>query len=198
MSSWNRERTAASYVALGASFFVGCLLPLMSVAACGVAALSCSLPSQAALAELALEVPMSQACGLRKGLWSQRPLWVYNLSLNSSLLMSFCSLFFFFFAELLQRGATTITNLEGWVGHPLNPIGCLFLTLTEACRLEEESCLEISGTEHSSWLPSQWLQLNRAQRADPGYRAWLGTSPLSGFAGAARAELQCRDGESVP
>ncbi|KFP33641.1 Zinc finger SWIM domain-containing protein 5, partial [Colius striatus] len=46
--------------------------------------------------------------------------------------------------ELLQRGATTITNLEGWVGHPLNPIGCLFLTLTEACRLEEENCLEIS------------------------------------------------------
>uniref|UniRef100_A0A8C0ZFQ3 Zinc finger SWIM-type containing 5 n=1 Tax=Cyanistes caeruleus TaxID=156563 RepID=A0A8C0ZFQ3_CYACU len=41
--------------------------------------------------------------------------------------------------ELLQRGATTITNLEGWVGHPLNPIGCLFLTLTEACRLEEEN-----------------------------------------------------------
>ncbi|POI31258.1 hypothetical protein CIB84_004991, partial [Bambusicola thoracicus] len=48
--------------------------------------------------------------------------------------------------ELLQRGATTITNLEGWVGHPLNPIGCLFLTLTEACRLEEENCLEISDT----------------------------------------------------
>ncbi|KAF4797117.1 hypothetical protein TURU_076371 [Turdus rufiventris] len=51
--------------------------------------------------------------------------------------------------ELLQRGATTITNLEGWVGHPLNPIGCLFLTLTEACRLEEENCLEISDTGDS-------------------------------------------------
>uniref|UniRef100_A0A8C3XSB7 Zinc finger SWIM-type containing 5 n=1 Tax=Chelydra serpentina TaxID=8475 RepID=A0A8C3XSB7_CHESE len=46
--------------------------------------------------------------------------------------------------KLLQRGATTITNLEGWVGHPLNPVGCLFLTLTEACRLEEENGLEIS------------------------------------------------------
>ncbi|XP_061488765.1 zinc finger SWIM domain-containing protein 5 isoform X2 [Rhineura floridana] len=46
--------------------------------------------------------------------------------------------------ELLQRGATTITNLESWVGHPLNPIGCLFLTLTEACRVEDENCLEIS------------------------------------------------------
>ncbi|KAM7161448.1 zinc finger SWIM domain-containing protein 5 isoform 2-T2 [Macrochelys suwanniensis] len=49
--------------------------------------------------------------------------------------------------ELLQRGATTITNLEGWVGHPLNPVGCLFLTLTEACRLEEENGLEISGIQ---------------------------------------------------
>uniref|UniRef100_U3JR58 Zinc finger SWIM-type containing 5 n=1 Tax=Ficedula albicollis TaxID=59894 RepID=U3JR58_FICAL len=51
--------------------------------------------------------------------------------------------------KLLQRGATTITNLEGWVGHPLNPIGCLFLTLTEACRLEEENCLEISDAGDS-------------------------------------------------
>uniref|UniRef100_A0A8D0GG82 Zinc finger SWIM-type containing 5 n=2 Tax=Sphenodon punctatus TaxID=8508 RepID=A0A8D0GG82_SPHPU len=51
--------------------------------------------------------------------------------------------------ELLQRGATTITNLEGWVGHPLNPVGCLFLTLTEACRLEEENCLEVSDASDS-------------------------------------------------
>uniref|UniRef100_A0A8C6KWP7 Zinc finger, SWIM-type containing 5 n=1 Tax=Nothobranchius furzeri TaxID=105023 RepID=A0A8C6KWP7_NOTFU len=29
--------------------------------------------------------------------------------------------------ELLQRGATSTTNLEGWVGHPLDPIGCLIL-----------------------------------------------------------------------
>uniref|UniRef100_A0A8C2X797 Zinc finger, SWIM-type containing 5 n=1 Tax=Cyclopterus lumpus TaxID=8103 RepID=A0A8C2X797_CYCLU len=33
--------------------------------------------------------------------------------------------------ELLQRGVTSTTNLEGWVGHPLDPIGCLFTTLTE-------------------------------------------------------------------
>uniref|UniRef100_A0AAX7W6I9 ZSWIM4-8 C-terminal domain-containing protein n=1 Tax=Astatotilapia calliptera TaxID=8154 RepID=A0AAX7W6I9_ASTCA len=33
--------------------------------------------------------------------------------------------------ELLQRGVTSTTNLEGWVGHPLDPIGCLFITLTE-------------------------------------------------------------------
>ncbi|XP_008107765.2 zinc finger SWIM domain-containing protein 5 isoform X1 [Anolis carolinensis] len=51
--------------------------------------------------------------------------------------------------ELLQRGATTITNLESWVGHPLNPIGCLFLTLTEACRVEDENCLEISDAGDS-------------------------------------------------
>uniref|UniRef100_A0A7N6C4V8 SWIM-type domain-containing protein n=1 Tax=Anabas testudineus TaxID=64144 RepID=A0A7N6C4V8_ANATE len=36
--------------------------------------------------------------------------------------------------ELLQRGVTSTTNLEGWVGHPLDPIGCLFTTLTETCR----------------------------------------------------------------
>ncbi|XP_029395575.1 zinc finger SWIM domain-containing protein 5 isoform X2 [Mus pahari] len=47
--------------------------------------------------------------------------------------------------ELLQRGTTTITNLEGWVGHPLDPIGCLFLTLTEACRLNDDSYMEMSG-----------------------------------------------------
>uniref|UniRef100_A0A8C7Y2R5 Zinc finger, SWIM-type containing 5 n=1 Tax=Oryzias sinensis TaxID=183150 RepID=A0A8C7Y2R5_9TELE len=37
-------------------------------------------------------------------------------------------------ALLLQRGVTSTTNLEGWVGHPLDPIGCLFITLTETCR----------------------------------------------------------------
>ncbi|XP_010611707.1 zinc finger SWIM domain-containing protein 4 isoform X1 [Fukomys damarensis] len=41
--------------------------------------------------------------------------------------------------ELLQKGITCITNTEGWVGHPLDPIGCLCRALLEACRLEEES-----------------------------------------------------------
>ncbi|XP_049644492.1 zinc finger SWIM domain-containing protein 4 [Suncus etruscus] len=41
--------------------------------------------------------------------------------------------------ELLQKGSTCITNTEGWVGHPLDPIGCLCRALLEACRLEEES-----------------------------------------------------------
>lgn len=66
------------------------------------------------------------------------------------------------FPELLQRGTTTITNLEGWVGHPLDPIGCLFLTLTEACRLNDDSYLEASGMGVSlvqarpalAWQPS--------------------------------------------
>ncbi|XP_043941836.1 zinc finger SWIM domain-containing protein 5 [Protopterus annectens] len=48
--------------------------------------------------------------------------------------------------DLLQRGVTTITNLEGWVGHPLDPIGCLFATLTEACKLEDENCMDASDT----------------------------------------------------
>ncbi|XP_016882644.1 zinc finger SWIM domain-containing protein 4 isoform X3 [Homo sapiens] len=42
-------------------------------------------------------------------------------------------------AELLQKGSTCITNTEGWVGHPLDPIGCLCRALLEACRLEEET-----------------------------------------------------------
>uniref|UniRef100_A0A3Q1H563 Zinc finger SWIM-type containing 6 n=1 Tax=Acanthochromis polyacanthus TaxID=80966 RepID=A0A3Q1H563_9TELE len=33
--------------------------------------------------------------------------------------------------ELLHRGITSVTNLEGWVGHPLDPIGTLFSTLLE-------------------------------------------------------------------
>ncbi|XP_006874339.1 PREDICTED: zinc finger SWIM domain-containing protein 4 [Chrysochloris asiatica] len=42
-------------------------------------------------------------------------------------------------SELLQKGSTCITNTEGWVGHPLDPIGCLCRALLEACRLEEET-----------------------------------------------------------
>ncbi|XP_074994264.1 zinc finger SWIM domain-containing protein 6 isoform X4 [Calonectris borealis] len=39
----------------------------------------------------------------------------------------------------LHRGVTSITNLEGWVGHPLDPIGTLFSSLMEACRVDDES-----------------------------------------------------------
>ncbi|XP_075695449.1 zinc finger SWIM domain-containing protein 6 [Rhinoderma darwinii] len=40
--------------------------------------------------------------------------------------------------ELLHKGVTSITNLEGWVGHPLDPIGTLFSSLMEACRVDDE------------------------------------------------------------
>lgn len=39
--------------------------------------------------------------------------------------------------------------MEGWVGHPLDPIGTLFSTLTESGRVGEEgsnTCLDLSGT----------------------------------------------------
>uniref|UniRef100_A0AAR2KVA9 ZSWIM4-8 C-terminal domain-containing protein n=1 Tax=Pygocentrus nattereri TaxID=42514 RepID=A0AAR2KVA9_PYGNA len=45
-------------------------------------------------------------------------------------------------SELLQRGMTSTTNLEGWVGHPLDPIGCLFATLTETCRVEDDNAMD--------------------------------------------------------
>uniref|UniRef100_A0A8C1TRX8 Zinc finger, SWIM-type containing 5 n=2 Tax=Cyprinus carpio TaxID=7962 RepID=A0A8C1TRX8_CYPCA len=45
-------------------------------------------------------------------------------------------------SELLQRGMTNTTNLEGWVGHPLDPIGCLFATLTETCRVEDDNTMD--------------------------------------------------------
>ncbi|XP_019724913.1 zinc finger SWIM domain-containing protein 5 isoform X1 [Hippocampus comes] len=49
--------------------------------------------------------------------------------------------------ELLQRGVTTTTNLEGWVGHPLDPIGCLFTTLTETCRVDDDSAMDTGDGE---------------------------------------------------
>lgn len=49
-------------------------------------------------------------------------------------------------AELLQKGYTYITNKEGWVGHPLDPIGCLCRALLEACRVEEETLALYPGT----------------------------------------------------
>lgn len=41
---------------------------------------------------------------------------------------------------------TSTTNLEGWVGHPLDPIGCLFTTLTETCRLDDDLTMDTGGT----------------------------------------------------
>lgn len=51
-------------------------------------------------------------------------------------------------SELLHKGHTSITNMEGWVGHPLDPIGTLFSTLTESGRAGDEgtnTCLDLSG-----------------------------------------------------
>uniref|UniRef100_A0A8C2HM71 Zinc finger SWIM-type containing 6 n=1 Tax=Cyprinus carpio TaxID=7962 RepID=A0A8C2HM71_CYPCA len=41
--------------------------------------------------------------------------------------------------DLLHKGVTSITNLEGWVGHPLDPIGTLFSTLMETGRGDEDT-----------------------------------------------------------
>nr|XP_046230430.1 zinc finger SWIM domain-containing protein 6 [Scatophagus argus] len=54
--------------------------------------------------------------------------------------------------ELLHKGATSVTNLEGWVGHPLDPIGTLFSTLMEAARGSEDGAtvlLDFSGSQGS-------------------------------------------------
>uniref|UniRef100_A0A673YR92 Zinc finger SWIM-type containing 6 n=1 Tax=Salmo trutta TaxID=8032 RepID=A0A673YR92_SALTR len=40
--------------------------------------------------------------------------------------------------ELLHKGMTSVTNMEGWVGHPLDPIGTLFSTLLDTGRGDEE------------------------------------------------------------
>lgn len=58
-------------------------------------------------------------------------------------------------AELLQKGSTCITNMEGWVGHPLDPIGCLCRALLEACHLEEETLAIYPGT-HTGGPLRRW------------------------------------------
>ncbi|XP_056452154.1 zinc finger SWIM domain-containing protein 5 [Gadus chalcogrammus] len=49
--------------------------------------------------------------------------------------------------ELLHRGLTSTSTLEGWVGHPLDPIGCLFATLTETCRMDDDSGMDTGEGE---------------------------------------------------
>lgn len=49
---------------------------------------------------------------------------------------------------------TSITNLEGWVGHPLDPIGTLFSTLMESARGVEESSADFSGTHKRNTIPN--------------------------------------------
>ncbi|KAL1266144.1 hypothetical protein QQF64_001819, partial [Cirrhinus molitorella] len=56
--------------------------------------------------------------------------------------------------DLLHKGVTSITNLEGWVGHPLDPIGTLFSTLMETGRGDEDGSqggfLDFSASTMSS------------------------------------------------
>ncbi|MEQ2213814.1 hypothetical protein XENOCAPTIV_021381, partial [Xenoophorus captivus] len=49
---------------------------------------------------------------------------------------------------LLHRGVTSVTNLEGWVGHPLDPIGTLFGTLMETgWGSDDGATLDFSGQQ---------------------------------------------------
>uniref|UniRef100_A0A8C8MMD5 SWIM-type domain-containing protein n=1 Tax=Oncorhynchus tshawytscha TaxID=74940 RepID=A0A8C8MMD5_ONCTS len=55
--------------------------------------------------------------------------------------------------ELLHKGMTSVTNMEGWVGHPLDPIGTLFSTLLDTGRGDEEggnAFLDFSGSVSSA------------------------------------------------
>ncbi|XP_071401593.1 zinc finger SWIM domain-containing protein 6 [Centroberyx affinis] len=70
--------------------------------------------------------------------------------------------------ELLHKGITSVTNLEGWVGHPLDPIGTLFSTLMETGRGSEEggaAFFDFSGslgpakrTEHPLFPAQRFLE----------------------------------------
>ena len=63
-------------------------------------------------------------------------------------------------AELLHKGMTSVTNLEGWVGHPLDPVGTLFSTLVDMGRDNEDRAtplLDFSGTDkHIFMLKEQY------------------------------------------
>uniref|UniRef100_A0AAY5EHT4 ZSWIM4-8 C-terminal domain-containing protein n=1 Tax=Electrophorus electricus TaxID=8005 RepID=A0AAY5EHT4_ELEEL len=50
--------------------------------------------------------------------------------------------------EWARRRLTSITNLEGWVGHPLDPIGTLFSTLMESARGEDDALSDNNETGH--------------------------------------------------
>uniref|UniRef100_A0A3Q3A4X6 Zinc finger SWIM-type containing 6 n=1 Tax=Kryptolebias marmoratus TaxID=37003 RepID=A0A3Q3A4X6_KRYMA len=61
--------------------------------------------------------------------------------------------------ELLQKGNTSVTNLEGWVGHPLDPISTLFNTLMETGRVREDGAtFDFSGKRtESPVFPAQYF-----------------------------------------
>lgn len=67
---------------------------------------------------------------------------------------------FWLILELLHKGHTSITNMEGWVGHPLDPIGTLFSTLTESGRANDEganTCLDLSGTDATLYFHEEFI-----------------------------------------
>ncbi|XP_061423393.1 zinc finger SWIM domain-containing protein 5-like isoform X1 [Lethenteron reissneri] len=55
--------------------------------------------------------------------------------------------------ESLHKESTSVMNPEGWVGHPLDPVGTLYDTLTEACRSGDESGVSADSSA-SSKAPS--------------------------------------------
>uniref|UniRef100_A0AAY5L4D2 ZSWIM4-8 C-terminal domain-containing protein n=1 Tax=Esox lucius TaxID=8010 RepID=A0AAY5L4D2_ESOLU len=54
--------------------------------------------------------------------------------------------------ELLLKGMTSVTNMEGWVGHPLDPIGTLFSTLMETGRVEEDGGNLLEKTHYVGFI----------------------------------------------
>ncbi|XP_056117403.1 zinc finger SWIM domain-containing protein 6, partial [Rhinichthys klamathensis goyatoka] len=70
--------------------------------------------------------------------------------------------------DLLHKGVTSITNLEGWVGHPLDPIGTLFSTLMETGRGDEDGSqggfLDFSASTMSSSKHSELLLFPSTRR----------------------------------
>uniref|UniRef100_A0ACB8ELW1 Zinc finger SWIM domain-containing protein 4 n=1 Tax=Sphaerodactylus townsendi TaxID=933632 RepID=A0ACB8ELW1_9SAUR len=72
--------------------------------------------------------------------------------------------------ELLHKGTTSITNLEGWVGHPLDPIGCLCRTFLEACRTEDEGLVLYTGLQRGA---KKALYQHMAVPSSPGSRIFM-------------------------
>lgn len=115
-------------------------------------------------------------------------------------------------AELLSKGVTSVTNLEGWVGHPLDPIGTLFSTLTETRRGGGEEAattlLDFSGmrtrTEHRRRSHSaSWMEtVPAAEAVCPRWRATFcscaaGRELPGAFCRRIREEVATRTSASV-
>uniref|UniRef100_A0A674AI14 Zinc finger SWIM-type containing 6 n=1 Tax=Salmo trutta TaxID=8032 RepID=A0A674AI14_SALTR len=109
--------------------------------------------------------------------------------------------------ELLHKGITSITNMEGWVGHPLDPIGTLFSTLTETGRGTEDganTCLDLSGTKHIHLSSLQRLPVQRLLGEGESYVALAVETALIGLGqqrvmpdGLYAQEKVCRNEEQL-